>query len=189
MRSLYSFIVEPYNNRRYDNIKNIGGLDFITSVSEEDHQASNRFATVISLPLHYNGEIEIGDTLLVHHNVFKFYNDMYGNIKSGKSFFKENLFFVEQDQFFLYKHNGEWNAHGKYCFVKPVLKKESFIDKGSKYEPLVGIIKYINKQLLSLGVNKGDEIIFEPDSEYEFTVDGEVLYRMLTPNITIILNE
>ena len=40
-----------------------------------------------------------------------------------------------------------------------------------------------------LDIKKGDEIIFEPDSEYEFTVDGEVLYRMLTPNITIILNE
>ena len=40
-----------------------------------------------------------------------------------------------------------------------------------------------------LDIKEGDEIIFEPDSEYEFTVDGEVLYRMLTPNITIILNE
>jgi len=69
MKALYSFIVKPYNDRRYDNIKSIGGLDFVTSVSEEDHTVSNRYAEVMSLPLHYNGDIEVGDTLLVHHNV------------------------------------------------------------------------------------------------------------------------
>ena len=51
MKSLYQFIVEPKNNRRYDNIKNIGGLDFITSTSEEDVSTSNRQATVIETPL------------------------------------------------------------------------------------------------------------------------------------------
>ena len=143
----------------------------------------------MSLPLHYNGDIEVGDTLLVHHNVFKFYNDMYGNTKSGKSFFKENMFFVENDQFFLYKKKDKWKAHGKYCFIKPVEKKESFLDKHSKYEPLIGIVKYINNQLIELGVKEGDEVVFEPESEYEFKVDDELLYRMLTPNITIILND
>ena len=189
MRALYSFIVKPYNNRRYDNIKSIGGLEFVTSVSEEDHTVSNRYAEVISLPLHYKGEIQVGDTLLVHHNVFKFYNDMYGNTKSGKSFFKENMFFVEEDQFFLYKNNNEWKAHGKYCFIKPVKKKDSFLDKHTKYEPLIGVVKYINEQLLKLGVKEGNEVIFEPESEYEFTVENELLYRMFTNNITVILND
>ena len=188
MRALYSFIVKPYNNRRYDNIKNISGLDFVTSVSEEDHTASNRFATVISLPLHYKGEIEIGDTLLVHHNVFKFYNDMKGRRKSGKSYFKENLFFIDDDQYFLYKHNGKWTAPGKYCFIKPLDSKDSFLKKTGKYEPLQGTIKYINKQLLSLGVKENDVIIYQPESDYEFKVDGELLYRMFTNNITTILN-
>ena len=70
MRALYSFIVKPYNDRRYDNIKKIGDFEFVTSVSEEDHTVSNRYAEVISLPLSYKGDIKIGDTLLVHHNVF-----------------------------------------------------------------------------------------------------------------------
>ena len=39
--------------------------------------------------------LKIGDTLLVHHNVFKFYYDMYGREKSGRSFLKENLFLVD----------------------------------------------------------------------------------------------
>ena len=100
MKSIYQFIVEPKNNRRYDNIKNIGGIDFITSTSEEDVSTSNRQAIVIETPLNYCGPIEKGDTLLVHHNVFKFYNDMKGRRRSGKSFLKENIFFLDPDQFF-----------------------------------------------------------------------------------------
>jgi len=189
MRAIYSFIVEPLNKRRYDNIKKLNDIDLITSVSEEDHKSSNRYATVISLPLKYNGEIEVGDILIVHHNVFKFYNDMYGRRKSGKSYFKENLFFVDEDQFFLYKHNDKWNTHGKYCFIKPINIKDSFLKKSGKYEPLQGVIKYINKELLSLGLKEGDKVIYEPESEYEFTVDNELLLRMFTNNITTVIND
>ena len=189
MRSIHSFIVEPVNNRRYDNVKKIGDMEFITSVSEEDHMASNRFATVKELPLNYNGEVKKGDTLLVHHNVFKFYNDMYGRRKSGKSYFKDNLFFVDIEQFYLFKNNKGWKSHGKYCFVKPLPAKDSFIEKGGKYERLQGTIKYINKELILLGFSEGDTVVYQPESEYEFTVDGELLYRMFTNNITTILDE
>ena len=54
-------------------------------------------------------------------------------------------------------------------------------------EPLVGIIKYINKELESKGLKEGDTISFEPDSEYAFQVDGEKLYRMFTSNIKLKL--
>jgi len=189
MKSIYSFIVKPSNERRYDNIQKLDNTDFITSVSEEDHKSANRFATVVSLPISYSGEIKEGDTLLVHHNVFKFYNDMYGRRKSGKSYFKEDLFFIDSDQFFLYKKKDKWKSHGKYCFVKPILVEDSVITKNTKYEPLKGVVKYSNKDLELLGVKEGDVVIFTPESEYEFTLENEVLYRMFTNNITTILNE
>jgi hypothetical protein len=87
MQSPHSFLVKPLKDRRYDNIVDIGGIQFITSSSKEDHTASNRFAEVINVPVGYKGNITIGDTLLVHHNVFKFYNAMNGKERSGKSFF------------------------------------------------------------------------------------------------------
>ena len=34
----------------------------------------------------------------------------------------------------------------------------------------------------------GDEVIYKPDSEYEFVIEDEVLYRMFTDHITIKLN-
>jgi hypothetical protein len=187
MQSPYSFIVKPLDNKRYNNTTKIGDVDFITSTSEENHKASNRFAKVVSLPINYKGEVKKGDTLVVHHNVFKFYNDMYGRRKSGKSFFREDLFFIDPDQFYLYKSGDEWRGYDKYCFIKPIPKKDSFLKKGGSVEPLMGEIKYINKQLEDLGLKIGDTISFQPESEYEFIIDEEVLYRMYTNNITLVL--
>ena len=65
MKSPFYFIVRPVKGRRYDNIKEIGGVDIVTSVSIEDHKSSNRFAEVIALPINYTGDIEVGNTLLV----------------------------------------------------------------------------------------------------------------------------
>lgn len=186
MKSPYCFIVTPVDDRRYDNIKEISGINFITSVSEEDHTASNRFAIVVETPINYNGPIKKGDTLLVHHNVFKFYNDMKGRQKSGRSYLKDNLFLVDNDQFFMYKQNNKWNAWGKYCFVKPVPIKESYIFKPGGEEPLFGVMKYINQELLDLGVKEGDQVSFVPESEYPFFIDGEKLYRMFTSHITFL---
>lgn len=187
MKSPTDFIVTPRENKRYSNTKNIGGIDFVVSSSEEDARYSNRYAEVKSLPINYCGPIKIGDILLVHHNVFKFYNDIKGRRKSGKSFLKDNLFLVDSDQFFMYKQNGLWFPHDRYCYVKPIKTKKSLIFKNTSEEPLVGIMKYPNKRLLDLGVRTGDEVSFKPESEYEFEVDNEKLYRMFDHQITMII--
>ena len=177
------FIVRPKDGKRYANVKD--GL--IVSSSQEDHRFSQRIAEVVELPIKYDGPIKVGDLLLVHHNVFKFYYDMKGRQKSGRSFFKDDLFFVDHMQFFMYHNGDRWHAHDKYCFIKPSEKKDSIIFKNTSEEPLVGTIRYINEQLEELGLKEGDEISYKPNSDYEFTVDGEKLYRMFTDNITLAL--
>lgn len=187
MKSPTQFIVKPLKGKRYNNTKDIGGVDLIISTSEEDHKFSNRYAEVLETPLDYNGEIKRGDTLLVHHNVFKFYNDMKGRRQSGKSFLKDDMFLVDPDQFYMYKNENGWNSYERYCFVKPVSVEESYIFKPFSEEPLVGEMKYPNDYLLEKGVKVGDRISFKPDSEYEFTVDGEKLYRMYDHQITMLV--
>ncbi len=187
MRSPNQFIVKPLNGKRYDNTKKVGGIDLIVSTSEEDHKFSNRYAEVIALPISYKGDIEVGDTLLVHHNVFKFYNDMKGRRQSGKSFLKENMFLIDPDQFYMYKNHRGWNTHDRYCFIKPAPVEDSHIFKPFSEEPLVGIIKYPNKYLTDKGLKEGGKISFKPDSEYEFVVDGEKLYRMYDHQVTLAL--
>ena len=48
-------------------------------------------------------------------------------------------------------------------------------------------IKYPNQELINHGVKVGDEVAFQPDSEYEFTVDGVLLYRIMSKFITVKL--
>lgn len=187
MKSPFYFIAKPMKGKRYDNTKEIGGLELIVSTSEEDHKFSNRFAEVVETPLGYNGPITIGDTLLVHHNVFKFYNDMRGRQKSGKSFFRDDIFFIEHDQFYMYKHDDVWHAYDRYCFVRPIPSIETYIKKPFTEEPLMGQMVYPNDYLTKQGVKPGDYVCFKPDSEYEFIVDGEKMYRMFDHQITIIL--
>ena len=187
MKSPFYFIVEPTKQRRYNNTIEWDGIEFISNSSKEEFKFSNREAVVIETPSGYTGTISKGDTVLVHHNVFKYYNDMKGREKSGRSFLKDNTFFIDETQLYAVKKNETWSCVGKYCLVKPVEKKDYFIDKLGTEEPLVGILKYGNEQLKQLGVNEGDTVCFEPHSEYEFTVDGEKLYRMYTSNIAVVL--
>ena len=187
MKSPFYFIAKPVDGKRYNNTKQIGGIDFIVSTSEEDHKFSNRYAEVVEVPISYKGPIESGDILLVHHNVFKFYNDMKGRRRSGKSFFMDDWFFVDDEQFYMYKKDGKWHTHDRYCFVEPVPVEESYIFKPFSEEPLIGIMRYPNDYLKSKGINEGDRVSFKPDSEYEFIVDGEKLYRMYDHQITMKL--
>lgn len=189
MQSIDQFIVRPRNSKRYNNTKSIGGIEFITNTSEEDHKFSNRYADVVQVPIDYTGPIKIGDTLIVHHNVFKFYNDMRGRRKSGKSFFKDDLFFVDDSQFYLYHDGCKWNTHSNFCFVKPIDAESSYIFKPFKNEPLMGEMVYPNKYLTSQGVTEGVKVSFKPESEYEFNIDGQLLYRIYDHHITLMINE
>jgi len=177
MKPLTQFIVKPNKDRRYDNIKKIGGLDLIMSSSEEDHTVSNRQGIVVDVPLRYDGPVQVGDTLLVHHNVFKIYNDMMGRRKSGKSFFNEQNFLIDDEQWFMYKHNDQWISREGICFVKP------FKDDSGYTQYLTGEMLYSNEYLRSKGVVEGVKVYFEPDSEYEFNIDGVIAYRMFNRNI------
>ena len=52
-----------------------------------------------------------------------------------------------------------------------------------KGKPLIGIMKYADKDLPD--INNGDLVGFTSSGEYEFIIDGEKLYRVLTQFITI----
>ena len=187
MKSPHYFIVEPVNQKRYNNTKQIDDVDFVINTSQENHLASRREAIVINTPINYQGPIQKGDLLLVHHNVFKFYYDMKGREKSCKSFFMDNLFFVDYEQFFMYKQNGKWHSHDRYCFVKPIKTKDSLIYKNTKEEPLTAEMIYTNQTLINQGVFANSIVSFKPESEYPFTVEGEKLYRMYDHQITMLL--
>ena len=183
MRSPFYFIVEPVGGKHYDNVRESG---LIISTSKEDHKATNRFATVINTPIGYNGPVEAGDILVVHHNVFRSYYDMKGKERKSMSHLKDNLYIVDFDQFFLYKKNdSEWMAHSPYCFVGPIEKKKdlSVFEVGVE-QPLIGKLTYVSDKI---NIPVGTLVSYQPDTEYRFDIDGKKLYRMFERNICIIL--
>ena len=177
MKSVHNFVVTPKGNR-YNNTKKVGDSELILNTEIFNHQYINRKASVISTPIIGETDIQAGDDVIVHHNVFRRWHNVKGIEKNSKSYFNESTYFINQDQIFLYKRYWEWKTPKGYCWVKPLKATDQFNIEQEK--PLQGIVKYSDGT-----VNVNDIVGFTPNSEYEFVIDGERLYRVLSKFITI----
>ena len=180
MRGLYDFIIKPKGDR-YNNKKKIDDKELILNSEIAHHQYVNRIGVVLSLPSIGETEININDEIIVHHNVFRRFHNMHGIEKNSRSYIDDETYIIREDQIFAYKRNDTWHALKGYCFVKPIKSHDKF--SIHKEQPLVGIMKYCDNNLED--IKQGDLIGFTPDSEYEFIIDGERLYRVLTNSISI----
>jgi len=177
MKGVYNFVVAPLKSR-YNNTKNIDGNELIVNTGIFNHHYISREAIVKQIPTVGVTDINIGDTVIVHHNVFRRWHNQYGVEKNSRSYFDDETYLVTSDQIFLYKTKDVWKPQKGYCFVIPLKQTDSFSVESEK--PLQGIVKYSDGT-----VEVGDLIGFKPSSEYEFIVDGEKLYRVLSNFITI----
>jgi len=183
MQSLFDYIIST--NNRYNNTININNKKLIvnTEITERDYQFVNRIGTVLSIPKSNNSIIKEGDEVIVHHNVFRRWYDIQQNERNSSSFLEENKYIVPPDQIFAYKRDEKWKSLPGYCFVKPVYIEDEW---SVCMDPnLYGELVYSNDVLTQLGVSKGDIVGFTPNSEYEFTIEGQKLYRILSNHITI----
>ena len=177
MKSVYNFVVAP-KGERYNNKKKVGDSELILNTEIFNHQYVNREATIISKPIVGETDMKAGDTVIVHHNVFRRWHNVKGVEKNSKSYFNESTYMISSDQIFLYKRDDKWIVPKGYCFVMP-LKAQNPLNVDLE-KPLQGIVKY------SDGTVKVNDLIgFRPSSEYEFIIDGERLYRVLSNFITI----
>jgi len=177
MKSVYNFVVKP-KGERYNNTKQIDGGELILNTEIYNHQYINREAIVISTPTIGNTDIQPGDTVITHFNVFRRWHDIKGIERNSRSYFNENIYLITKDQIFLYKRNNKWIAPKDYCFVKPIKEKDQFSNNSEKTS--IGIVKYSDGT-----VNIGDVVGYKPKTQCEFIVDGEKLYRVLSNLITI----
>jgi len=176
MKAYKEFVISPIGER-YNNSKKVGDKDLILNTEVFNHQYVNRLAKVIATPLLFPSPIDVGDEIIVHHNVFRRWHDVKGKEKNSRSYWKDNKYIISTDQIFLYKKEN-WKATPGFSFVQPIISKNKLTNESE--EPLIGIIKY------SDGSFKTDELVgFTPNSEYEFIIDGQRLYRVLNKFITI----
>ena len=182
MKSLNKFIISPLENR-YDNVVKVGEKELITNTSVEEYKHVSNLAVVINTPSSIKTPIKKGDLIMIHHNVFRVFYDIRGNKKRSRSHFKDDLHFCSADQIYLYKNTGDWKSFGDRCFVAPVKNKD--ILSNEKTADLIGILKIGNSSLEASEITPGDIIGFTPGSEFEFVIDGEIMYCMKSNDIVI----
>jgi len=182
MRAIHDFIIETDN--RYNNTVDVDGAELVvnTEITERDAQFVNRIGTVVAVPTAREVAIQVGDKVVVHHNVFRRWYDMKGKEKNCGSFINENQYIVSEDQVFAYKRGDEWKACLRYCFVKPI--KDDSEWRETMYKHLQGELVFTDPYLDELGIKPGTIVGFTPDSEYEFTIDDQLLYRIYSTQIT-----
>ena len=177
MKSVYNFVVKPIG-KRYNNVKKVGDKELIVNTEIFNHQYINRQATVISTPIIGDTDIDIGSDVILHHNVFRRWYNIKGIEKNSKSYFDEDTYIVYPDQIFLYKKFWKWHSPKGFCWVKPIKNKDKYTNNETQEN--IGIVKYTDG---SFKIN--DLVGFTPVSNYEFVIDGELLYRVYTKFITI----
>ena len=73
-----------------------------------------------------------------------------------------------------------WKTTKGFTFVKPIVNEDKFSIE--KEKSLTGIIKYVDN---TNDFKVNEKIGFTPDSEYEFVIEGERLYRVINKEISI----
>ena len=177
MKSVYGFVIEPIGDR-YNNTVSVGDKELILNTEIFNHEFVNRKAKVVSIPTVGETDVQVGDEVIVHHNVFRRWHDVRGDEKNSKSYFNENTYIVSEDQIFLKNQGNGWKPLNGFCFVKPT-KQDNKYSVDLEHETK-GVIKYTDGSF-----NIGDLVGFEPFSKYEFIIDGEKLYRVYSKFITI----
>jgi hypothetical protein len=176
MKPLYDYIIKPLGER-YNNSTKVGDKDLILNTEVFNHGYINRKAIVISTPINNVHNLQEGQEILVHHNIFRRWHNMKGIEKNSRGFMNEGEYLASPDQIFMYK-NIEWECINGYTFVKPLKSTDKF--SLEKERPLVGIVKYSDGTFLPTQL-----VGFSPGDEFEFVVDGERLYRVMNRFINI----
>ena len=178
MHSVFNYLVEPKGSRSTGK-KDIEGQELLLNTELQNHEYVNRIGTILSLPLvTVYKELKEGDDVVVHHNVFRRFRDVRCKEKDSKNYLSENVYLVQPDQVYAYKRNNEWKALEGFVFVMPI--KETRMFSVNDERPLIGIVKYSNGEF-----EKEQLIGFRPNSEYEFIIEGQRLYRVPVNSITI----
>ncbi len=180
MKGMFDFIIKPKESR-YNNIKNIGDSKLILNTELQNHQYVSREGVVIGEPSINTTGVKKGDTVVLHHNVFRRYRDIRGKEKNGKSYYKDNIYVVSPDLIFAKIKEDKIYPLNGFNFVKPIKEDKMFSINFEK--PLIGILKYKDSSLKVMTI--GDLVGFRPGSEYEFFLNKERLYRVPTNSITI----
>ena len=181
--SVYQTLIIPKDSKRYNDTKKIAGVDFTvhTSISEKDWRHVNKIGIVVGLPL-VDVRFNIGDEVLVHHNVFRQFWNNSGNLQNSNSSIGEDNFSAWYDQIYAFRpKGGKWTMIDDNILVIPTKNTDGLTR--DTYKPLSGTLAVGNPNASKIGLSERDSILFTPNSEHKFEIDGKLYYRMKTKDI------
>ena len=193
MKATVFFIVEvedDYNNE----VELSNGLKLAVNNTIDNVEYINRIGKLIDGPKGSN--VQQGDTLLFHHNICRRAWGLKGKKRQSMFYIKSKIYYIPITEIFMVKRQGasDWEAIDPYVFVKPLQAQKKTLKNGLEImedsykdmKNLMGTISYSNKTLLYSGIQEGDLITFQEDSEFEFEINGEIHYRMKTQDILAV---
>lgn len=190
MTTPHLYLIQP-DGERYNNVKKIGGTELIinTTRDETDYKHTNRVGIVIAVP-RAKGCLEVGDKVIVHHNTFRKWFNVKGNLKDSANYVRKDQFNVGLDQIFAFKRGDiGWESLEDYCFIEADKEEgNAFLTAMRKeYSETTGKVHIANRALKEQGVAEGDRVLFQEEAAYRFEIDGKMLYKMSTRNIQALL--
>jgi len=180
MQAPQSFIITP-KHKRYKTGKEMGDVVFETVTSIEDAKDVSKEGVVVAVPMNYTGEIEVGDEVIIHHNIFRSYYNQHGKLTYARAHLYDDFFQAIPEEVFLYKKDGEWKANLNFCFITPVrVDEDSLLDQD---------LEHTGNVFVSNEHPKDMKIGFTPDSEYEVWVDDKMYYKMSDNDVCLYMTE
>ena len=176
MRGYIDYIVSPIGER-YNNSKKIGDKELILNTEISNHQYINRLAKVIATPLLFQSPINVGDEVIVHHNVFRRWHNIKGIEKNSRSYISENKYTVNPDLIFLYKKE-DWKAMPGFTFVRSLKDTDNF--NLNTERDFIGVVEYSDGTF-----NKNELIGFGPYQKVEYLINGKKLWKVTNQFIEI----
>tara|TARA_R110002167_G_scaffold331706_1_gene538390 strand:+ start:30757 stop:31341 length:585 start_codon:yes stop_codon:yes gene_type:complete len=193
MKATLFFIVEveeDYNNT----MKLSNGLEIAVNNSIDDVKHINRVGRVVDAPK--GALVSKGDLLLFHHNICRQSWGLKGKKRKSNFHIAANQYYIPASEIFMMKRkdDSDWVAIDPFVFIEPLEAKMVKLSNGFEVEEdsysgmkdLVGKIAYPNKELEHNGVERGDLVAFQQDSQHEYTIDGKLYYKMKTQDVLAV---
>lgn len=191
MKPISEFIVEIPNS--HNDIVKLKGTDIELKVDVKFNQGdyTNRVGTIVAVPMKFKTHLKEGYLVMIDKNLVTF--QVHSDTLINKSMFlvdeEKGWYRVPPEMIYMYKQSAEceWQCPAPYAFIEPIKNKEIQTKGGLVHKALngykgfkeqYGIVRYMNNALKEQGLNIGDTVFYKKDREYEFKVNGVLLYHM-----------
>jgi hypothetical protein len=186
LQSPFRVGVKPKDGNQYVNEIKIGDVKLVVNTSIEEADNVQRVGVVFSIPMTFSGNLEIGDEVVVHHNVFRTSLNDWGVPMESSYHFKDDMYFIGEDMIYLRIRNGEVTSYNDNVFILPIV--EDTIWEGQKLIERQGIVKISNEKLRNQGIEENTKVVFRKFCEYKFNIFGMEMYKMQDKRILATLN-